>query len=102
MSQPSLLMQLTVFYPMRLICLGPEASLALLLVDLVITLAPDDRAVALERQHVRGDAVEEPAVVADHDRTPAEIDQGIFQRSKRVHVEVVGRFVEQEQIAARP
>jgi hypothetical protein len=54
-------------------------------------------AVALERQHVGGDPVEKPAVVADHDGT-AERDQRILERAA-CRRQVVGRLVEQQQIA---
>src|SRR5439155_13557292 len=57
-------------------------------------------AVPLEGQDVRGDAVEEPAVVADDHHTAAEVQQRVLQRPQRVHVEVVGRLVQQQQVAA--
>ena len=57
-------------------------------------------AVALEGEHVGGDAVEEPAVVADDDGATGKILQRLFQRAQRIDVEIVGRFVEQQQIGA--
>ncbi len=45
------------------------------------------------------DAVEEPAIVADDDRASCEGDQCVFQRPQGVNVQIVGRFVEQEQVA---
>src|SRR5437588_11600038 len=45
-----------------------QAPLLVLLVVLEISLEPFDVAFALEGQHVGGDTVEEPAVVADDDR----------------------------------
>src|SRR5689334_16611110 len=42
-----------------------EAGPLLLLIHLEVAVAPDHLAVALERQDVRGDAVQEPAVVRD-------------------------------------
>ena len=56
--------------------------------------------VALEGQHVGGDAVQEPAVVGDHDRAAGERQQRVLERAQRVHVEVVGGLVEQQQVAA--
>jgi hypothetical protein len=49
---------------------------------------------------VRGDAVEEPAVVADDDGAAGEVEQRLLERPQRVDVEVVGRLVEQQQVAA--
>jgi hypothetical protein len=49
---------------------------------------------------VRGHAVEEPAVVADHDGAAREGQQAVLQRAQRVDVEVVRRFVQQQHVAA--
>jgi hypothetical protein len=49
---------------------------------------------------VGGDPVEEPAVVADDDRAAGEIEERFFQGAQRVHVEVVRRLVQEEQVAA--
>ena len=71
-----------------------QALAALRFVNLEVAFAPVDVAVALEREDVRREAVEEPAVVAHHDGTADEVRHGFFQRSQRVDVEVVRRFVE--------
>ena len=65
----------------------------------MVPFKPHHLAVALEREHVRGDAIEEPAVVADHDGAAGEVEQRLFERAQRVDVEVVGRLVEQQQVA---
>src|SRR5690606_34479649 len=60
--------------PMELLELDPvgdqavdaEAALLVLLVGLEVALEPFDVAVALEGEDVGGEAVQEPAVVADH------------------------------------
>src|SRR5690349_8708884 len=56
--------------------------------------------VALPRQDVRAGAVEEPPVVRNHDRAAGEVLQCVLQRTQRLDVEVVGRLVEQDQVAA--
>src|SRR5882757_1489570 len=94
--------QFAVADAMRLIGCGAEALLPVGLVVLVVALEPDDAAVALECEHVRRDAIEEPAVVADHDRAAGELQQRDFERAERVDVEVVRRLVEQEHVAATP
>src|SRR5688500_692229 len=65
----------------RLIRVRAEPPLAIGFVVLVIALEPDDLAVALEREDVRGDAVEEPAVVADHDGAAGKRQQPLFERT---------------------
>ena len=49
---------------------------------------------------MRGDAVEEPAVVRDHDGTAGEAEQRVFERAQGVDVEIVGGLVEQQHVAA--
>ena len=80
--------------------IGPETLAPVGLVLLVVSLEPDHAAVALEGQHVRRDAIEEPAVVADHHRTAGECEQRVLEGAQRVDVEVVGGLVEQQQVAA--
>ena len=92
--------QLTVLDPMRLIGVRAQPAVPVGLVVLVVALEPDDLAVALEREDVRRDAVEEPAVVADDDGAAGEGLERLFERAQRVDVEVVRRLVEQEQVAA--
>src|SRR4051812_30205177 len=63
-------------------------------------LEPRDLRVALEGEDVRGDPVEEPAIVCDHDRAAGELEQRVLESPQRVDVEVVRRLVEQQDIAA--
>src|SRR5579863_9611000 len=86
--------ELLVLQPVRDDAVEAEAALLVLFVVGEIALEPLDMAVALEGQHVGGDAVEEEAVVADHHRAAGEIEQRLLQRAKGVDVEVVGRLVE--------
>src|SRR5581483_11561110 len=73
-----------------------EAALLVLLVVLEIALEPFHVAVALERQDVSGHAVEEEAVMADNHGAAGEV----LQRRQRLRIEIVGRLVEEEQVAA--
>ena len=61
----------------------PEPFHFVLFVILEVAFEPFDMAVALERQDMRGDAVEEPAVMADDDGAAGEILQRLLQRAKR-------------------
>jgi diguanylate cyclase (GGDEF)-like protein len=64
----------------------------------VVPVEEDHPAVALEGQDVRGDAVQEPAVVADDHGAAGEVLQGLFQGAHGVHVQVVGRLVQQQHV----
>src|SRR5207253_1278570 len=83
-----------------LIRLRSHSLLPLRFVRLIIPLAPDRFAISLESQNMRRDAVQEPAVVADDDGTAAEGEEGVFQGTECVDVEIVGRLVQKEQIAS--
>src|SRR5581483_5011842 len=53
-----------------LVGLGAETPVPVLLVGREVALETPDLRVPLEGQHVGANPVQEPAVVADHDRTP--------------------------------
>src|SRR5690606_27948470 len=54
--------------------------------------------ITLGSQDVGRDAVEEPAVVRDHEHAAGELQEGILQRAQRLDVEVVGRLVEKQHV----
>src|SRR4051812_39614036 len=85
---------------MRSIRILAELLTAPSLVRLEVALVPGDLRVALEREHMRCDAVKEPAIVRDHNRAAGVRQQRFFERPQRVDVEVVGRLVEEQKIAA--
>src|SRR3546814_8507345 len=55
-------------------------------------------AAAVEPQRLAGEAGQEGAVVADRDEGAGEARQPVFEPVDRGKIEVVGRFVEQQQI----
>ena len=67
-------------------------------IRLMISLAPMNVSIAFKRQNVRGDPVEEPAVVADDDNAPDVIQNGLLKGSERVDVQVIRRLVEQQNV----
>ncbi len=64
--------------PLRFVSAGSQAIVALVFVRLEVALAPMDVAIAFERQDVRGQPVEEPAVVAHDDRTANKVLHRLF------------------------
>src|SRR3954453_14086124 len=86
--------------PVRPVGLVAQPGALVLLVGLEVPLEPHDLRVALEGEHVRGDAVEEPAIVGDDHRAAREVEQRLLERAQGVDVEVVGRLVEQQDVAA--
>src|ERR1041385_6957660 len=47
---------------------------------------------------VRGDPIEEPAVVADDEHAACEFQERLLERPQRFHVEVVRRLVQQQDV----
>src|SRR5215218_1452536 len=84
---------------MRLVRRRAELLVAEGLVVAEIALEEPDLAVALEREDVGRDAVEEPPVVADDDDAARERLEPGLEGAQRVDVEVVRRLVEEQHVA---
>ena len=85
---------------MRTVGLRAKTAPLVFLIGLEIAFEPFDMAVALEGEDVGRQAVEEEAVVADDHGASGEILERILERAKGLDVEVVGRLVEQDDVAA--
>src|SRR6478735_8682870 len=92
--------QRLVLDPVRLIGAGAELLVPPRLVLAEVPFEPADLTVALEGQHVGGNAIEEPSIVTDDDSTAGEVLERGFEGPQRVDVEIVGRLVEQQHVAA--
>ncbi len=79
---------------------GTEALSAGFLVCLEVALEPRHLRIPFEGEHVCRDAVQEPAIVGDHHGTAREREQCFLQSAQRVHVKIVRRLVQQQQVAA--
>src|SRR6185503_9926467 len=66
--------QLTVTDPMWLCGVRALPPNQISFVGGVVALEPHHLTVALEREHVRGDTIEEPAIVADHHGAARELE----------------------------
>src|SRR5689334_11877270 len=77
-------------------CLFAKAPDLVFLVGFEVTLKPFDVTVALEREDVRGQAVEEEAIVADDHGTAGEVLDRFLERAQGFDVEIVGWLVEQQ------
>src|SRR5262245_4821763 len=90
--------------PVRACCLGTEPLHLVGLVVGEVAFVPEPlRRVlvgALPGQDVGRDPVEEPPVVGYDDGAAGELQQRVFERLQGLDVEVVGRLVEQQQVAA--
>src|SRR5579859_2171823 len=96
--------QLAVGHRVRPGRLRAEPVDLVLLVRLEVALEPEPfrrvLVVALPGEDVRGDPVEEHPVVRDHHGAAGEVEQRVLQGAERLDVEVVGRLVEQDHVAA--
>ncbi len=91
--------QALVLRPVWLICVVAETAFAIFLVFAVAAFEEEYFAGLLERQRMRGNAIQEPAIVRDDHGAAGEVEQGLFQGAQGFDVEVVGRLVEQQQVA---
>src|SRR3954453_19504104 len=93
--------ELLVLDPVRLVGGGAELAVPELLVLREVALEPADLALPLEGQDVRRDPVEEPAIVADDHGAAREGLESRLDRPESVDVEIVGRFVQEQDVPAR-
>jgi hypothetical protein len=76
--------ELPVLDPMRLVRRPPQPFLAVFLVIGIVPFEPHNAAVPLKSQDVGCDPIQKPPVMADDDRTAAEIFQGLPPSARRV------------------
>jgi|GEM_PF-4216388 len=65
-----------------------------------VAFEPFDMGIAFKGEHVGTDTVKEEAVVGDDHGAAGEVGEGVFECAQRFDVKVVGRFVEQQHVAA--
>ncbi len=84
---------------MRLIGVVTEAAFAVGLVLAVIAVKVLDMTVAFERENMRGDTVEKPAVMRNYDRAAGKIFERLFKGSHRVYIKIVSGLVEEKNVS---
>ena len=80
------------------LCIAKTARLVNFILR-IAALEEKDLTIALEGKNVGTDSVEEPAVVADNHSTAGKCFQTFFQCTQRVHVDIVGRLIEEQYVA---
>ena len=95
-------MDFLVAEPMGLIGVGSQPLFAALLIDVEIAFADMHIAITLKGDDVRRQPIEKPPVVRDHHHAAGKIGDSLFKLPKRVDVEIVRRFVKQQQVTASP
>src|SRR5665213_1138589 len=84
---------------MGLVSVRAETLMAIGFVVREVSFEPADDRVVLEREDVRGDPIQEPAIVTDHDDAAGKREKSVFQCAERIDVEVVRWFVEEQHVA---
>ena len=70
------------------------------LVLVVVAVKERPLGVTLASQNVRCNPIQEPTVVANHERAARKLQQRIFQRSKGFNIQIVRGFVQQQDVTA--
>ena len=71
-----------------------ESFPALVFVSLVVAFAPVNISITFKGEDMGRNSIEEPAIVTGHDNATHVVQNGFFQRTQGIHVEVVGGFVQ--------
>ena len=90
--------QFAVANAVRLIGFLAQPLLPIRFVFAVVPFEPDHFAVAFERHDVGRDPVQKPAVVTADDGATGETLQSFFECAQGVDVEIIGRFVEDNEV----
>ncbi len=64
-----------------------------------VSFEPAHLRVAFESEHMGGDSIEEPTIVADDNGAAGEGFEAIFERAQCVDIEVISGFIEEQHIA---
>src|SRR5210317_1009267 len=90
--------QTAITNPVRLIGILAESSFAIFFVFRVIAFVPDHLGIAFESEDMGRNAIEKPAIMADHHGAAAKVFESFLEGTQGVDIEIVGRFVEQQNI----
>ena len=92
--------QISVFNSVRLIGRNPQALLAIRFIIRPIPNVHLRLGIAFEDDEVGADSIEEPAVVGDNEGGACEFGEGFFKGAQGVDIEVVGGFIEEQDVGA--
>src|ERR1700716_4150129 len=76
------------------------AFLVVLNILLIVAFEPDNLGVALEGKDMCCNAIEEPAIVRNDHGAAREGHQRVLEGAQRFDIQIIGRFVEQQDVAA--
>src|SRR3546814_2274542 len=82
------------------ICCVAQTAALVFFIGIKIALEPFHMTIAFKGEDVGGKTVEEEAVMADDHGAARIVFESVFQGTQRFDVKVIGRLVEQEDIAA--
>jgi hypothetical protein len=84
-------------HAMRL-CVLPLAPDEILVILREVPLMEHNFTVTFKGEDVGGDAIQEPAVMGDYQYTTREGEHGLLQCAQGFHIEIVGRFIQEQNI----
>jgi len=94
--------QLLVSYAVGLVCSNTEAASTVFFVLREVPVEPDRLALSFKCKDVRRDAIQKPPVVSDYNGTPGKTQQGLLKCPECIHIKIVCRFIEQQNVGPFP
>ena len=85
---------------MRLVRVNAKPTFPVCFVFTVISIEILDVGIALEGEDVSRDAIQKPAVVADHDRATREVLKCLFKGTHCIYVEIVCGLVQENDVSS--
>mmetsp|Transcript_11338 Transcript_11338/g.30540 ORF Transcript_11338/g.30540 Transcript_11338/m.30540 type:complete len:235 (-) Transcript_11338:1369-2073(-) len=78
-----------------------QSFASVLFVFLVVAFEPHGIRIAFKRENVRRDAIQKPAIVADHHHASGKVEQRVFKIHESFVVDIVRGLVKTQQVSGR-
>ncbi|MBP5457372.1 MAG: hypothetical protein J6Y37_12800, partial [Paludibacteraceae bacterium] len=82
-------------------CQIAQTHLLIFLILGIGALEEEDLGITFVSQYMRADTIQEPTVVRNNYCATREILQTLLQGTKRIHINIIGRLIEQKDIRLR-
>lgn len=92
------MLKLFISKSMGFIGTNSDSFATLLLVGCKVSIADVYVAISFKCNNMRGESIEKPAIVGNHNDATSKVGNTFFERTQRINVEIIRRFIEKQQI----